>query len=113
MRHGGATAFYFELKEEDAGEVDADGAADRDGTKIAGGAANAGARRWIKFLLSDNGAGAKVPIKAGFGLTGMRERAERFGGKAEFACDEDGGFEISMKLPADGKAAAINEKEGE
>ena len=132
LRHGGATAFYFELKEEDAGEVDADGAADCDGTKIEGGAANAGAasggagsggitggaagvgaRRWIKFLLSDNGAGAKVPIKAGFGLTGMRERAERFGGEAEFACDEDGGFEISMKLPADGKAAAINEKEGE
>ena len=134
LRHGGATAFYFELKEEDEGETAADGAeiaggtADNDGTESgANGAANGGAgsgagggiacggaRRWIKFLLSDNGAGAKQPIKAGFGLTGMRERAERFGGEAEFACDEDGGFEISMRLPADGKAAAkINEAEGE
>ena len=116
LRHGGATAFYFELKEEDAekpaavGAEFADGAADcgAGGDIACGGAANGGvskggARRWIKFLLSDNGAGAKQPIKTGFGLSGMRERAERFGGETEFACEEDGGFEISMRIPADVK----------
>ena len=80
LRHGGATAFYFELKAEN-GE--------------------------IRFLLSDNGSGAKQPFKTGFGLTGMRERAERFGGRAAFSSDEDGGFEIQMVLPQDGKGEAL------
>lgn len=137
LRHGGATAFYFELKEEDEENAAIGGAEIEDGAAACGtggescgessgvssgvssgtsgsGGTNGVARRQIRFLLSDNGAGAKQPIKAGFGLSGMRERAERFGGEAEFACDEDGGFEISMRIPADGKAAAKgNEAEGE
>lgn len=80
LRHGGATAFYFELKAEN-GE--------------------------IGFLLSDNGSGAKQPFKTGFGLTSMRERAERFGGRAAFSSDADGGFEIQMVLPQDGKGEAL------
>ena len=103
LRHGGATAFYFELKTEETGEVDADGAELADDEADGGATHGGAARRQIKFLLSDNGTGAKQPIKAGFGLSGMRERAERFGGEAEFSCEEDGGFEISMRLPADAK----------
>lgn len=75
LRHGGATAFYFELKNEENG---------------------------LRFLLSDNGAAAKAPFQKGFGLTGMEERARSFGGKAEFRADEEGGFEVEIHLPSDG-----------
>ncbi len=76
LRHGGATAFYFELKEED----------DR-----------------IEFLLSDNGKGMELSqLKEGFGLTGMHARAASLGGTVWFETEEDEGFEIHMTLPTDG-----------
>lgn len=75
LRHGNATAFYFELKQE--------------GDKV-------------YFLLSDNGYGMKLTkLKEGFGLRGMSARAEALGGSVRFETEEDEGFEIHITLPAD------------
>ncbi len=77
MRHGGATAFWFELKVEE-GE--------------------------LRFLLSDNGKGVgKEGLQKGFGLTTMQQRADALGGTLTFFCEEDEGFEIHLKLPVDGE----------
>lgn len=73
LRHGKATAFWFELKEENGR---------------------------LQFLLSDNGMGVqskKLPL--GFGLKTMRERAQAFGGEAEFVADIEEGFELKISLP--------------
>jgi signal transduction histidine kinase len=72
IRHGGATAFWFELKKEDDNLV---------------------------FLLSDNGKGlAGQPLKKGFGLTSMEERVKALGGEVEFTSEEDEGFEIRITM---------------
>ena len=77
LRHGGATAFYFELKKE---------------------------QNRVQFLLSDNGSGADAgEFKEGFGLTGMRRRAESLGGSISFETEPDDGFEIHLTLPLDQK----------
>lgn len=76
LRHGGATAFYFELKETEGR---------------------------IEFLLSDNGKGMEISeLKEGFGLTGMHARAESLGGTLWFETEPDEGFEIHLTLPTDG-----------
>ena len=75
LRHGGATAFYFELHKE--------------GNRV-------------NFLLSDNGTGTDInSLKEGFGLTGMHARAESLGGSVYFETEPDEGFEIHLTLPAD------------
>lgn len=75
LRHGGATAFWFELK--------------RDGDKLV-------------FLLSDNGKGADMQdFKAGYGLTSMRERARSLGGEVDCRSEADEGFELYVTLPTD------------
>ena len=75
LRHGGATAFWFELKEGN-GRID--------------------------FLLSDNGTGMNISqFKEGFGLSGMQQRAESLGGNVWFETEEDEGFEIHITLPSD------------
>lgn len=74
LRHGGATAFYLETKEENG---------------------------VLRFLLSDNGCGVKQSFQKGFGLTGMEERAKKLGGTVNYSFDEEGGFEIEAILPAD------------
>ena len=75
LRHGGATAFWFELKREGA---------------------------LVKFLLSDNGSGQDIAsLKEGFGLTGMHARAESLGGNVWFETEEGEGFEIHLTLPTD------------
>ncbi len=74
LRHGNATAFWFELKQ-------------------MGGK--------IYFLLSDNGKGLEKDWKLGFGLTSMRERANSFGGEVNFFSEQDEGFEIRITIPAD------------
>ena len=75
LRHGGATAFWFELKMED-GE--------------------------IVFVLSDNGKGVEMnALKEGFGLTTMRERAMSLGGRVDLTAELNEGFEIRMCLPMD------------
>ena len=76
LRHGKATAFYFELKQ---GEKD------------------------VSFLLSDNGTGMDISaLKEGFGLKGMHSRAASLGGTVWFETEIDEGFEIHLRLPLDG-----------
>ncbi|MBQ8296102.1 MAG: sensor histidine kinase [Clostridia bacterium] len=75
LRHGGATAFWFELKAEE----------DK-----------------LLFLLSDNGKGAiNGQIEAGFGLTTMQQRARSFGGEVSYDAEIDEGFELRLRLPLD------------
>ncbi len=77
LRHGNATAFYFECKE-------------------VGG-------RVVEFLLSDNGTGMEIAaLKEGFGLFGMHKRAESLGGQVWFDTEPGEGFEIHITLPLDG-----------
>ena len=77
LRHGGATAFYFEFKEKDG---------------------------HVEFLLSDNGSGLELAsLREGFGLTGMHARASSLGGSVWFETEPDEGFEIHMILPTDGE----------
>lgn len=86
IRHGGATAFWFELK--DDGEN-------------------------VRFLLSDNGQGTNgQPLKKGFGLTGMTSLVENLGGVISFVSDEEG-FEIHIALPKNGKKEKDGEKDDE
>jgi signal transduction histidine kinase len=75
LRHGNATAFWFELKTEN----------DK-----------------IKFLLSDNGKGVSSNAPSlGFGLKTMGERVRAFGGEIAFHSEENEGFEIAISLPVD------------
>lgn len=77
LRHGGATAFWFEFKREGDNAV---------------------------FLLSDNGRGMQISaLKEGFGLSGMHRRAESLGGNLWFESEPDEGFEIHITLPLDGE----------
>jgi signal transduction histidine kinase len=70
LRHGNATAFWFELKEEEGK---------------------------ICFLLSDNGAGVQEKgVKLGFGLRTMRERVQALGGEIIFHSEAEEGFEIAI-----------------
>ncbi|MCD8306800.1 MAG: sensor histidine kinase [Clostridia bacterium] len=80
LRHGGATAFYIEMKREGSG---------------------------LRLLISDNGSG--IPdgtIQEGYGLRGIRERASELGGKCTFTTDEDDGFETDILLPLSAAAPA-------
>ncbi len=77
LRHGGATAFWFELKEE---------------------------KGKILFLLSDNGRGLEgKELRLGFGLSTTQQRAAALGGEASFFSDEEG-FELRLELPTDSLA---------
>ncbi len=76
LRHGDATAFWFELKAEE---------------------------KRINFMLSDNGKGSELSeMREGFGLSGMHSRAESLGGEVWFHTEKDEGFEIHITLPQDG-----------
>ena len=75
LRHGGATAFWFECREENG---------------------------QILFLLSDNGKGIDLNnIHFGFGLSSMQERARAFGGELELHSETGEGFEMKLTLPID------------
>lgn len=75
LRHGNATAFWFELK--------------KDGDRI-------------RFLLSDNGSGlATENFVSGFGLTMMRDRVRKLGGDMYIMSEPDDGFELNVILPVD------------
>jgi len=78
IRHGKATAFYIELKE------------------------NGGN---LELLVSDNGSGVDGKIVEGFGLKGMRERAEALGGSCNFLSEKEEGFETRITLPIKGDKA--------
>ena len=73
LRHGGATAFWFELRTNG---------------------------KMIEFLLSDNGSGMDLnELKEGLGLFGMKDRAEKLGGKMVLSSEKDEGFEIYLSIP--------------
>lgn len=73
LRHGGATAFWFELRTNE---------------------------KMIEFLLSDNGCGMDLSeLKEGLGLFGMKDRAEKLGGKMVLSSEKDEGFEIYLSVP--------------
>ncbi len=75
LRHGGATAFWFELKTED----------DK-----------------LNFLLSDNGKGVQTDkLALGFGLNSMKERARSLGGEVSVSSEAGEGFELRLTLPTD------------
>ena len=71
IRHGGATAFYVELKEQDGA---------------------------ITFIISDNGKGVDELVE-GYGLKGIRAKSEQFGGSVSFAGESGEGFEVAITLP--------------
>ncbi|MEO6992245.1 MAG: sensor histidine kinase, partial [Lacunisphaera sp.] len=55
----------------------------------------------IRLELSDNGIGTThQPPGSGFGLTGLRERIELLGGQVETANRIDGGFALTVDVPA-------------
>ena len=84
IRHGGSTAFFFELK--DMGN-------------------------YVELLLSDNGAGVDMTeFKEGFGLSGMRAKAESLGGMINFSSEPGEGFEIRLSLPGSLKRAKKSEQ---
>ena len=72
IKHGRATAFFIEMKREFSN---------------------------VCLLISDNGSGANGEIKEGFGLRGMRERAEKLGGRCVFSSEADEGFETEILIP--------------
>ena len=73
FRHGGATAFWFEVKKENGK---------------------------IEFLLSDNGKGLLMDeLKLGFGLSSMQENVKKLGGEVRFDGEMDEGLEIRISLP--------------
>lgn len=85
VRHGGSTAFFFELR--DMGS-------------------------YVEFLLSDNGRGVdRKQFKEGFGLSGMRAKAEALGGMVHYAFEPGEGFEIRLSLPGALKRPAQPDRE--
>ena len=60
IRHGRATAFFVEMRKEFSS---------------------------ITLRISDNGSGAEGEIKEGFGLRGIREKAEKLGGRCSFSSE--------------------------
>ena len=72
IRHGKATAFYIEMKKTFSN---------------------------LTLLISDNGCGVSGEIKEGFGLKGLREKAEKLGGGCAFSSEADEGFEVEITLP--------------
>lgn len=72
IRHGKATAFYIELKNVLSNAV---------------------------LLISDNGCGLTDGLKEGFGLKGIREKAEQLGGSCMITSEAGEGMEVEITLP--------------
>ena len=72
IKHGRATAFFIEMRRE---------------------------FQDVCLLISDNGCGAGGKIEEGFGLRGMREKAEKLGGKCSFSSESEEGFETEILIP--------------
>jgi signal transduction histidine kinase len=55
----------------------------------------------VQLSLRDDGQAAKVaaPGQTGYGLTGLRERAEQLGGTLRSGPDPDGGFALEVRIP--------------
>ena len=71
IRHGRATAFFVEMRKEFSS---------------------------ITLRISDNGSGAEGEIKEGFGLRGIREKAEKLGGRCSFSSEAGEGFETEITI---------------
>jgi signal transduction histidine kinase len=56
----------------------------------------------ILIEVEDDGPGATFTEGSGFGLRGMRERAEALGGRLEAGPRPGGGFRVAAELPLDG-----------
>ena len=72
ISHGRATAFFVEMRKEFSS---------------------------ITLRISDNGSGAEGEIKEGFGLRGIREKAEKLGGRCSFSSEAGEGFETEITIP--------------
>ena len=53
----------------------------------------------VSLHVEDNGAGA-TNVSGGFGLTGIRERAEQLGGSVAYRTSPGAGFMLDLELPA-------------
>jgi signal transduction histidine kinase len=53
----------------------------------------------VQLCVRDDGQGASS-VEGGFGLRGIRERAEQLGGSATYATGPGGGFALQVELPA-------------
>jgi signal transduction histidine kinase len=53
----------------------------------------------VEVEVRDDGRGAADPVRAGGGLTGMRERAAALGGRFEAGGAPTGGFRVWASLP--------------
>lgn len=55
----------------------------------------------VVLVLRDDGQAAEsaAPGKAGYGLTGLRERVEQLGGTFRAGPEQDGGFGIELRIP--------------
>ena len=53
----------------------------------------------VTLRVKDDGRGTNAP-QGGFGLTGIRERAEQLGGKASYRTAPGDGFTLELELPA-------------
>jgi signal transduction histidine kinase len=74
LRHGGATAFYVELKENEG---------------------------QVKLTVSDNGEGLPDDFEEGFGMRGMREKASALGGYIQYESEKGDGLEMCVVVPKD------------
>lgn len=84
IRHGKATAFYLELKRTETG---------------------------LRLLISDNGTGCGGTFKEGFGLRGIREKAESMGGTCAVTSEEGEGFEVEVILPLNNDGTEENKND--
>jgi len=50
----------------------------------------------------DDGHAAMMPIEAGYGIRGMRERAEYLGGHLDVKRHPEGGVRVTAWIPIDG-----------
>jgi signal transduction histidine kinase len=53
----------------------------------------------VEVEVRDDGRGSADPVRAGGGLTGMRERAAALGGRFEAGGTPTGGFRVWASLP--------------
>jgi signal transduction histidine kinase len=53
----------------------------------------------LRVVVADDGSSASTAGSGGFGLAGLRERAEQLGGSLHAAARSDGGFSLELELP--------------
>lgn len=66
------------------------------------------ARGVARLTVEDDGAGGQEGVGGGFGLAGLRERAEQLGGAFEAGPGPRGGFRLQLSVPVDGEVGGSN-----